>query len=237
MRWCAASSSAPRRRARPRPSRPSTILPSSCARRGRVGEDGLPAAADRGDDIHDRRDARRSRRAQYKSRRLHQFREPDGSRGTRRAGGLPPRRHSLRRDADRPVRCPTACSPPSAMPCTGRSTARAARRHVHSLVVDPAGDRTREAGDVSQSGRGRGASDRPAAQLAACRTQGKAPRNDAHRPWLSALRPCRYLARQAGPRVRRHRPGSYRGRNLGDGGGSLRVVRRLDSGAPWASAP
>ena len=108
---------------------------------------------------------------------------------------------------------------------------RAPRRHGRSLVIDPACDRTREAGDARQSSRGRGASYRPAPQLAACRAQGEAPRNHPHRPWLSALCPCRYLACQTGSGVRWHRPGRHRGRSLGDGGGGVWVFRGLDSGA------
>ena len=57
--------------------------------------------------------------------------------------------------------------------------------------------------------------------------QGEAPRNHPHRPWLSALRPCRYLARQTGPGVRWHRPGRHRGRSLGDGGEGVWVFRGL----------
>ena len=68
-----------------------------------MGEDGRAAAADRGHDLHDRRDARRSRRAQLQPRRLYELRQSDGPCGARRAGGLPRRRHSVRRDAHRPA--------------------------------------------------------------------------------------------------------------------------------------
>ena len=230
-RWCAASSSAPRRRARPRPSKPSTILPS-CIREAR-GEWAkvdcllLPTAGTTYTIAEMLADpvALNTNLGAYTNfvnlMDLAALAVPAGF----RPDGIP-----------FGVTLIGPALSDGMLACVGDALHRSldrrpARSHVHSFVIDTACDRTREAGDVGQSGRGRGASYRPAPQLAACRAQGEAPRNHAHRPWLSALRPCRYLARQTGPGVRWHRPGRHRGRSLGDGGGGLRVVRGLDSGA------
>ena len=59
----------------------------------------------------------------------------------------------------------------------------------------------------------------------------RADRDDAHRRLLLPLCPCQHLAAQAWPGVRRHRSRRHRGRDLGDGRGGVRIVRRADPGA------
>ena len=94
-RSCAASFSAAKSKSAPSAFESFYRLAELCrAARCRMGADGCHAAADGRHDLQDRGHAGRSRAAQHEPRRLHEFRQPDGPRRARRAGGFPAGRHS-----------------------------------------------------------------------------------------------------------------------------------------------